>query len=137
MKKKSVVNLSNLMVGSVGEFSDRNKQIDVLGRRRFIVVDRCLVWKRTEICLADKGHLRQRFEWDKFDPLVVYLGKGKFKTLIEIDVETDKELLEKHGWIVECQSPFEIRHSDGSFATGQAAEYLVMALREGWADEED
>ena len=33
----------------------------------------------------------------------------------------DREILEKNGWTVECESPFEIRHEDGSFATGQAA----------------
>ncbi len=34
---------------------------------------------------------------------------------------TDFEALETAGWTVECESPFEIRHTDGSFATGQAA----------------
>ena len=34
--------------------------------------------------------------------------------------ECDK-MLKKHGWTVECQSPFEMRHEDGSVATGQAA----------------
>ena len=36
------------------------------------------------------------------------------------------ELLEKNGWEVECESPFEIRHKDDpeSFATGWAAELI-------------
>lgn len=31
------------------------------------------------------------------------------------------QILEENGWEVECESPLEIRHSDGSFASGQAA----------------
>lgn len=27
----------------------------------------------------------------------------------------DEQLLEKFGWTLECESPFEIRHEDGSF----------------------
>lgn len=37
----------------------------------------------------------------------------------------DKIALEYYGWAVECESPFEIRHEDGSFASGQAA-YTVL-----------
>lgn len=37
----------------------------------------------------------------------------------------NNKLLEAYGWFVECESPFEIRHEDGSFATGQAA-YIVQ-----------
>jgi hypothetical protein len=36
------------------------------------------------------------------------------------------DLLESLGWTVECESPFEIRHEDGSFATQNAAK-IVMA----------
>lgn len=36
----------------------------------------------------------------------------------------EKEILEKEGWTIECQSPYELRHTDGSFASGQAA-YIV------------
>ena len=43
-------------------------------------------------------------------------------------LETE-ELLEKHGWTEECGSPFEIRHTDGSFATGSAAWTVLSALR--------
>lgn len=35
-------------------------------------------------------------------------------------------LLATAGWTLECQSPLELRHEDGSFATGQAA-LLVVA----------
>lgn len=42
----------------------------------------------------------------------------------------DEELLNKAGWEVECESPFEIRHEDGSFATQQAAEIVLDALKE-------
>jgi len=39
--------------------------------------------------------------------------------------EEDKKLLEDNGWEVECESPFEIRTKDGSFASGEAA-YIVL-----------
>ena len=42
----------------------------------------------------------------------------------------DIELLKNNGWTVECESPFEIRHVDGSFATGQAAEAILDGLKE-------
>jgi len=49
---------------------------------------------------------------------------------------TDKKLLEKNGWITECESPFEIRHIEtGSFATGLAA-YAVLRELESEEDEE-
>lgn len=38
------------------------------------------------------------------------------------------DLLEINGWTVECESPFEIRHNDGSFATGQAARMVNDSL---------
>ena len=41
----------------------------------------------------------------------------------------DKEILTKNGWEVECESPFEIRHEDGSFATQQAAWIVLQDLR--------
>lgn len=41
----------------------------------------------------------------------------------------DKEILEQNGWFIECQSPFEIRHIDGDFATGQAARIVVDSLK--------
>jgi len=50
--------------------------------------------------------------------------------------QEDAILLERYGWIVECESPFEIRHEDGSFATGQAATTVLLAAREGWFDDD-
>jgi hypothetical protein len=43
---------------------------------------------------------------------------------------TDKQLLEIYDWVIECESPFEIRHEDGSFATGQAASIVLDYLKE-------
>ncbi len=43
--------------------------------------------------------------------------------------EGQEALLNKHGWMVECYSPFEIRHEEtGSFATLWAAEMVVEAI---------
>jgi hypothetical protein len=38
------------------------------------------------------------------------------------------KILEHLGWIVECESPFEIRHSDGSFATLNAARIVQLVV---------
>jgi hypothetical protein len=41
----------------------------------------------------------------------------------------DTKVLETNGWILECKSPFEIRHKDdGSMATGQAARIVYDSL---------
>lgn len=40
------------------------------------------------------------------------------------------EFLEIRGWTVECCSPFEIRHEDGSFATQNAAKIVLTWLQE-------
>jgi len=40
------------------------------------------------------------------------------------------EILKDEGWTVECESPFEVRNRDGSFASGQGASYVVEGLRE-------
>lgn len=42
----------------------------------------------------------------------------------------DEMLLKAEGWELECESPFEIRHEDGSFASGQAAQIVLSVLRE-------
>lgn len=40
------------------------------------------------------------------------------------------ELLDRNGWNVECESPFEIREREtGDFASGYAARSLVEAIR--------
>mgnify|MGYP001176913553 CR=1 FL=1 len=42
----------------------------------------------------------------------------------------DITLLEKEGWIVECQSPFEIYHEEtNSRATGYAAEIILASFK--------
>jgi hypothetical protein len=40
------------------------------------------------------------------------------------------ELLEHFGWTMICESPLELKHDDGSFASGQAASYLIEGLKE-------
>ena len=42
---------------------------------------------------------------------------------------TNEELLKENGWEIMCESPFEIRHEDGSFATMNAAYSVVVELR--------
>ncbi len=44
--------------------------------------------------------------------------------------EKNIKLLEKYGWTVECESPFEIRHEDGSFASEIAADIVLKFYRE-------
>jgi hypothetical protein len=44
------------------------------------------------------------------------------------------DYLEKEGWVIECESPLEIRHEDGSFATMQAALILVEHYRSEMKD---
>jgi hypothetical protein len=39
--------------------------------------------------------------------------------------QTQEKLLEAKGWRVECLSPLEIRHHDGSFATQYAADCVI------------
>lgn len=40
----------------------------------------------------------------------------------------EKQLLESNGWFIECESPLEIRHKDGSFATQNAAKTIIFSL---------
>jgi hypothetical protein len=49
----------------------------------------------------------------------------------------DTFLLEESGWVIECESPFEIRHQDGSFATLNAAQIVLDYIRRQaeWGDE--
>ncbi len=42
---------------------------------------------------------------------------------------TNEDLLKENGWEIECESPFEIRHKDGSFASMNAAYSVVEELR--------
>jgi hypothetical protein len=42
----------------------------------------------------------------------------------------DFELLEQNGWMVECESPFEIRHIEsGSFASEIAADMILGVIQ--------
>lgn len=43
---------------------------------------------------------------------------------------SDEEILKYYGWEVECQSPYELRNIDGSFASGQAASCVLNSVRE-------
>jgi hypothetical protein len=43
--------------------------------------------------------------------------------------EADIDLLDQYGWVVECESPFELRHEDGSRATGQAAQIVLEYVK--------
>ncbi len=42
---------------------------------------------------------------------------------------SNSDLLKENGWEIECESPFEIRHSDGSFATMNAAYMILHVLK--------
>jgi len=48
----------------------------------------------------------------------------------------DEKLLEAAGWEVECESPFEIRTEDGSFATNEAAQIVLWSLRDEYNKED-
>ena len=44
--------------------------------------------------------------------------------------KNDELLLEKNGWTIECESPFEIRNDEtGDFASGIAANAVVDSLK--------
>ncbi len=43
---------------------------------------------------------------------------------------TTEQVLAHYGWTIECQSPYEIRHTDGSFATLRAARQIELSLYE-------
>lgn len=47
----------------------------------------------------------------------------------------DKEILEHFGWEIVCQSPFEIQHRDGSFASGQAARFVLDECKKEYREE--
>lgn len=49
--------------------------------------------------------------------------------------EKKREILEAKGWTIECESPLEIRHYDGSFATLNAAKIVVEDVLREWLDE--
>ena len=41
---------------------------------------------------------------------------------------TTEQVLAHYGWTIESNSPYEIRHTDGSLATLQAATIVEIAL---------
>jgi hypothetical protein len=43
-------------------------------------------------------------------------------------IDEHRKLLEDNGWTVECESPLEIRHEDGSFATLNGADMVLCQL---------
>lgn len=48
---------------------------------------------------------------------------------------TDESILDYYGWEIECQSPYEIRNIDGSFASGQATTCVLNAIRQEYIHE--
>jgi hypothetical protein len=48
---------------------------------------------------------------------------------------TDEKLLEKYGWSLDCESPLEVSHKDGSFARHLPAELLIDHLKEVYEEE--
>jgi hypothetical protein len=47
-----------------------------------------------------------------------------------IHAKTVAKLFLEEGWTVECENPLELRHEDGSVATGRAAQMLIDKVRE-------
>lgn len=50
---------------------------------------------------------------------------------------TDEKLLEKYGWSLDCKSPLEVSHKDGSFARHLPASLLIDHLREVYEEEKE
>ena len=46
-----------------------------------------------------------------------------------IGPETDEQLLERNGWCIICESPFEISHDNGSFVSGDAIQTIIAELK--------
>ena len=72
-------------------------------------------------------------EWyTEVTPLDTKIWKTEIKSnILPVRKITDNEILKAYGWTVECDSPFEIRHEDGSFASGHAAKMIVEYLKRG------
>ncbi len=43
--------------------------------------------------------------------------------------ESDIRLLAHNGWVVECESPLEISHEDGSFVSGLFVNSIIEQLK--------
>ena len=52
-------------------------------------------------------------------------------------MDVNEEVLAAAGWEVDCESPLEISHRDGSTATKRAAQIVLMWLEEVEALEDD
>jgi hypothetical protein len=66
-----------------------------------------------------KDERKSVVDWDK----IIEMAKEDRR---DMSVE---DLLKAEGWEIECLSPFEIRHEDGSFMCGNAANDLLRTLR--------
>lgn len=49
---------------------------------------------------------------------------------------TDEEILEKNGWVMECESPLEITDNEGSFAKTQAARIVIDSFHREYYEEQ-
>jgi len=67
----------------------------------------------------------KQVDWEKIEKLA-------FRKVLQ---PTNDELCDKYGWTIECKSPLEIRHADGSFASGRSADVLVWYLRDQYDEE--
>jgi len=62
------------------------------------------------------------------------------KSVVELmrpKIVNREEVLQRAGWTIECESPFEIRHTDGSLATGFAASIVLHCLMDNLEKGED
>lgn len=78
-----------------------------------------------------KGHCKKdeqvyKLWMERDNPLDIYRNKPPL---------SDRDILENYGWVIECESPYEVRHEDGSFASGQAVSYLIDSLKEEFKEE--
>ena len=64
-----------------------------------------------------------RLKYDDVEGLI-----DSYKASLEIN-PSDDDILEEFGWVMECESPLEIRHEGGSFASGYAATLVISQLR--------
>lgn len=53
------------------------------------------------------------------------IKKETVPTYSNISSQEKEKILEMTGWTIECESPLEIRHEDGSFATLNAAKEVM------------
>lgn len=50
---------------------------------------------------------------------------------------TDEEILDRCGWSLDCQSPLNISHTDGTMATNYAAQVMIDYLRDEFEEERE